>query len=99
MPDSDIRLIRSAAPFGTISAADNTATTGKFIGFYTNADTVISAILDKDGTSIISEIIKGGAGTLLAGGYHTCRSSAGYISSITHDGTGEITLVYANAEY
>jgi len=100
MPDSDIRLIRSAAPFGTITANDNSATTGVFAGYFVTVGVTVSEILDADGTDISDEIIKGFSvtGTQAAGGYHTCRPAAKYISSITHDGTGEIVCVYANAE-
>lgn len=96
---NDSRLILTAAPFGTITAADNTATTGKFAGFLVTKTTSISEILDKNDTDITDEIIKGGAGIVQPGAYHTPRTTAHFIKSITHDGTGEITLIHANAIY
>lgn len=96
---SDSRLILTAAPFGTITANDNTATTGKFAGFLVTKTITLSAVLDKGGNDILSEILKGGAGTIEPGAYHTPRTTGNYISSITHDGTGEITLVHVNAVY
>ena len=95
---TDTRLIKSTAAFGTITANDATATTGVFAGYFVTSPITLSEVLDVDGTDITAQILKGGAGTQ-QGGYHTPRTTGQYISSVTHDGTGEIVLVYANADY
>lgn len=94
----DSRLILTAAPFGTLTAGDATATTGKFAGFFVTKAVTGVVILDKDSNNITAEVIKTGS-ALEPGAYHTPRKTGEFFSSVTHDGTGEITLVHANAIY
>lgn len=94
----DSRLILTAAPFGTITAGDATATVGKFAGFLVTTAVVGLVILDKDSNDVTLQVTKVGD-ELGVGAYHTPRKTAEYFSSVIHDGTGEITLVHANAIY
>jgi len=61
--------------------SNTSANTGSFRGFIVNADAVVSAILDKSGSSLLSSI--GLSGVTLKQGIYISISEDNYISSIT----------------
>lgn len=71
----------SAGYTGCVVVANTSAKTGKFRGFVVNADAVVSAILDKNGTSLMSAI--GLSGVTLKQGIFIAVADGDYISSIT----------------
>jgi len=61
--------------------SNTSANTGAFRGFIVNADAVVSAILDKSGSSLLSSL--GLSGVTLKQGIYIAVSEDNYISSIT----------------
>jgi hypothetical protein len=66
----------SAGYTGCKVISNTSANTGEFRGFVVNDDAVVSAILDKDGSSILS-------GVTLRSGIFIAVESGDFISSIT----------------
>jgi hypothetical protein len=79
----------SAGYTGSKVVSNTSANTGKFRGFLVNANAVVSAILDKDGNSLMTTMGLSGE-TLLPGPFH-CVADGNYISSITLS-SGSIVL-------
>ena len=70
------------AGFTGCKVVSNTSpNTGSFRGFVVNADAVVSAILDKSGSSLLSSIAL--SGVTLKQGIYIAVSEDNYISSIT----------------
>ena len=61
--------------------SNTSANTGAFRGFVVNDDAVVSAILDKDGVSILAAL--GLSGVTLRSGIFIAVADGDYISSIT----------------
>jgi len=61
--------------------SNTSANTGAFRGFIVNSDAVVSAILDKNASSLLSSL--GLSGVTLKQGTFICVSEDTYISSIT----------------
>ena len=61
--------------------SNTSANTGEFRGFVVNDDAVISAILDEDGSSLMTAL--GLSGVTLRSGVYIPVDSSKYISSIT----------------
>jgi hypothetical protein len=61
--------------------SNTSANTGAFRGFVINSDAVVSAILDKSGSSLLSSL--GLSGVTLKQGIYIAVSEDNYISSIT----------------
>ena len=61
--------------------SNTSANTGAFRGFVVNDDAVVSAILDKDGVSILAAL--GLSGVTLRSGIFISVADGDYISSIT----------------
>jgi len=61
--------------------SNTSANTGEFRGFVVNDDAVVSAILDKDGSSLLSNL--GLSGVTLRSGIFIAVGSGDHISSIT----------------
>jgi hypothetical protein len=61
--------------------SNTSANTGEFRGFVVNDDAVVSAILDKDGVSILAAL--GLSGVTLRSGIFIAVADGDYISSIT----------------
>jgi hypothetical protein len=61
--------------------SNTSANTGEFRGFVVNDDAVVSAILDKDGVSILAAL--GLSGVTLRSGIFISVADGDYISSIT----------------
>jgi hypothetical protein len=66
---------------GSKVLSGTSANTGRFRGFIVNDDAVVSAILNQDGTSILSAL--GLSGVTLRSGAFVSVSEDNYISSIT----------------
>ena len=71
----------SAGYTGCKVVSNTSANTGKFRGFVVNDDAVVSAILNKAGTSILATL--GLSGVTLRSGIFISISDGDYISSIT----------------
>jgi hypothetical protein len=71
----------SAGFTGCRVISNTSANTGTFRGFVVNADAVVSAILDENGTSILSPL--GLSGVTLSSGTYISVPDGGHISSIT----------------
>jgi len=71
----------SAGYTGSKVISNTSANTGQFRGFLVNTTAVVSAILDKDGDSLMTTMGLSGV-TLLPGPFH-CVADGNYISSIT----------------
>ena len=71
----------SAGYTGCKVVSNTTANTGEFRGFVVNDDAVVSAILDKDGVSILAAL--GLSGVTLRSGIFISVADGDYISSIT----------------
>ncbi|MDB2611847.1 hypothetical protein N9Z24_03745 [Gammaproteobacteria bacterium] len=71
----------SAGYTGCKVISNTSANTGVFRGFIVNDDAVVSAILDEDGTSLLSTL--GLSGVTLRSGIYISVESGNYISSIT----------------
>lgn len=79
----------SAGYTGSKLISNTSANTGKFRGFLVNTNAVVTAILDKDGNSLLTTMGLSGE-TLLPGPFH-CVADGDYISSITLS-SGSIVL-------
>lgn len=71
----------SAGYTGCKVISNTSANTGKFRGFVVNSDAVVSAILDKNGSSILSTL--GLSGVTIKQGIFISVADGDYISSIT----------------
>ena len=71
----------SAGYTGSKVVSNTSANTGEFRGFVVNDDAVVSAILDKDGVSILAAL--GLSGVTLRSGIFISVADGDYISSIT----------------
>ena len=71
----------SAGYTGCKVISNTSANTGVFRGFIVNDDAVVSAILDEDGSSLLSAL--GLSGVTLRSGIYISVESGNYISSIT----------------
>jgi hypothetical protein len=71
----------SAGYTGCKVISNTSANTGVFRGFIVNDDAVVSAILDENGTSLLSTL--GLSGVTLRSGIYISVESGNYISSIT----------------
>ena len=71
----------SAGYTGCKVISNTSANTGAFRGFIVNDDAVVSAILDEDGSSLLSTL--GLSGVTLRSGIYISVESGNYISSIT----------------
>jgi len=71
----------SAGYTGCKVISNTSANTGVFRGFIVNDDAVVSAILDEDGSSLLSTL--GLSGVTLRSGIYISVESGNYISSIT----------------
>lgn len=71
----------SAGYTGSRVLANTSPLTGRYRGFVVNTDAVVSAILDKSGTSLMSTINL--TGITLKQGIYICVPDDNYISSIT----------------
>lgn len=71
----------SAGYTGCKVISNTSANTGQFRGFVVNSDAVVSAILDKNGSSLMTAI--GLSGVTLKQGAYISVSDGDYISSIT----------------
>ena len=71
----------SAGYTGCKVVSNTSANTGKFRGFVVNDDAVVSAILNKAGTSILATL--GLSGVTLKSGAFISIADGDYISSIT----------------
>jgi len=71
----------SAGFTGCRVISNTSANTGTFRGFVVNANAVVSAILDENGTSILTPL--GLSGVTLSSGTYISVPDGGYISSIT----------------
>jgi hypothetical protein len=71
----------SAGYTGCRVVSGTSATTGRFRGFVVNADCVVSALLDKDATSMMTTM--GLTGVTLGQGMFISLPDGNYISSIT----------------
>ena len=71
----------SAGYTGCKVISNTSANTGQFRGFVVNSDAVVSAILDKDGSSLMTAI--GLSGVTLKQGAYISVADGDYISSIT----------------
>ena len=71
----------SAGYTGCKVVSNTSANTGAFRGFVVNDDAVVSAILDKDGVSILAAL--GLSGVTLRSGIFISVADGDYISSIT----------------
>jgi len=71
----------SAGYTGCKVISNTSANTGVFRGFIVNDDAVVSAILDEDGSSLLSAL--GLSGVTLRSGVYIPVDSSKYISSIT----------------
>lgn len=71
----------SAGYTGCKVISNTSANTGKFRGFVVNSDAVVSAILDKNGSSLMTAI--GLSGVTLKQGSYISVADGDYISSIT----------------
>ena len=71
----------SAGYTGSRVLANTSPLTGRFRGFVVNADAVVSACLDKSGTSLMSSINL--TGITLKQGIYIAVADGNYISSIT----------------
>jgi hypothetical protein len=71
----------SAGYTGSRVISGTSPVTGKFRGFVVNENCVVSAILDKDGNSILSSL--GLSGVTLNTGVYICVPDGNWISSIT----------------
>ena len=66
---------------GSKAVANTSANTGRFRGFFVNSNAVVSACLDKDGNSLMTDL--GLTGATLNQGAYVCVADGNYISSIT----------------
>jgi len=71
----------SAGFTGCKVISNTSANTGAFRGFIVNDDAVVSAILDENGSSILSTL--GLSGVTLRSGVYISVADGSYISSIT----------------
>ena len=71
----------SAGYTGCKVISNTSANTGVFRGFIVNDDAVVSAILDEDGSSLMTTL--GLSGVTLRSGIYISVESGNYISSIT----------------
>lgn len=71
----------SAGYTGCKVISNTSANTGQFRGFVVNSDAVVSAILDKNGSSLMTAI--GLSGVTLKQGAYISVADGDYISSIT----------------
>lgn len=71
----------SAGYTGCRVVSNTSANTGAFRGFIVNDDAVVSAILDENGSSILSAL--GLSGVTLRSGVYISVADGSYISSIT----------------
>ena len=71
----------SAGYTGCRVISNTSANTGAFRGFIVNDDAVVSAILDENGSSILSAL--GLSGVTLRSGVYISVADGSYISSIT----------------
>lgn len=71
----------SAGYSGCKVISNTSANTGTFRGFIVNDDAVVSAILDKDGASLMTSL--GLSGVTLRSGAYISVPAEDYISSIT----------------
>jgi hypothetical protein len=71
----------SAGYTGCKVISNTSANTGVFRGFIVNDDAVVSAILDEDGSSLMTAL--GLSGVTLRSGVYISVESGNYISSIT----------------
>jgi hypothetical protein len=71
----------SAGYTGCKVISNTSANTGVFRGFIVNDDAVVSAILDENGSSLLSTL--GLSGVTLRSGIYISVESGNYISSIT----------------
>jgi hypothetical protein len=71
----------SAGYTGCKVISNTSANTGVFRGFIVNDDAVVSAILDEDGSSLMTAL--GLSGVTLRSGIYISVESGNYISSIT----------------
>jgi len=71
----------SAGYTGCRVISNTSANTGAFRGFIVNDDAVVSAILDENGSSILSAL--GLSGVTLRSGVYISVADGGHISSIT----------------
>jgi len=71
----------SAGFTGCKVISNTSANTGAFRGFVVNDDAVVSAILDENGSSILSTL--GLSGVTLRSGVYISVADGSYISSIT----------------
>ena len=74
-----------AASKGTVTINDGTAKTGKFGGIFITTAGVVTAILDKDGTDITSEVITSPTGSVDVNTWITPHPEHGWFSSIDFD--------------
>ena len=81
----------SAGYTGCKVISNTSANTGAFRGFVVNSDAVVSAILDKDGASLMTSL--GLTGVTLKSGAFISVGAADYISSITLS-SGSIIAYY-----
>ena len=71
----------SAGYTGCKVISNTSANTGAFRGFVVNEDAVVSAVLDKDGSSLMTAL--GLSGVTLKSGAFISVANGDYISSIT----------------